>query len=136
MTSVHPDWDRGKTITLHGSDAEAFVRARKTVGLGTNEERMSRQRVYMNAAIARMKEQLAGNKDFGLKLLSALRENAVTNLSEQTLLREIDEARAYPVEPADTLPGEYLLSEEGFVEFYPEENSARIWIIVLRHPPR
>ena len=37
---------KGKTVTLKGNDAETFVRERKDVGDGLNDNRMKRQQVY------------------------------------------------------------------------------------------
>ena len=36
MTSVNPEWTQGSTVTLHGKEAETFVRSRMTIGSGTN----------------------------------------------------------------------------------------------------
>ena len=47
-----PDSDtliKGQTVTLHGKDAERFIRERKTVADGLNENRMSRQAQYEEA---------------------------------------------------------------------------------------
>ena len=129
MTSVNPDWTEGKTVTLRGAAAETFVRTRQTVGSGTNEERMGRQRIYMQSAIDRMRQKLSEDSGFATRLLSALKSSAVTNLSDQALLEELNQSRSFKVLPADTLPGEHILSETGFIEFYPDEGSAKNWVM-------
>ena len=129
MTSVNPEWYKGHTITLRGKDAETFVRTRKTIGAGTNAERMNRQATYMRGAISKMNQRLSRDTGFASEFLSTMRQIATTNLSEQTLLQEIDEAHNYEVQPIDYLPGEYTLSDDGFVEFYPEEGSTTNWVM-------
>ncbi len=129
MTSVNPEWFEGHTVTLRGSDAETFVRTRKTVGEGTNQERMTRQGIFMRSAITRLRQQLAQNQDFGSDLIKTMKKIATTNLSDQALLTELSEAAKYEVLPIDYLPGKSVLGENGLVEFYPEEGSPTSWIM-------
>jgi len=129
MTGVNPEWFEGHTITLRGQDAETFVRTRKTVGQGTNAERMNRQGIYMRSAINRIHQNLARDENFASALLATMRRIVTTNLSEQRLLEEINAARSYEVLSIDTLPGEYVLADNGFMEFYPEEGAAESWVM-------
>ena len=129
MTSVNPEWYEGHIINLKGKDAETFVRTRKTIGSGTNAERMSRQALYMSSVITWINESLSKDTAFASELISTLHEIAVTNLSDRQLLEEISEARGYEVLPIDYLPGSYGLDEDGFVAFYPEEGSAEEWVM-------
>ena len=129
MTAVNPEWYKGHTITLTGKDAETFVRTRKTVGTGTNAERMERQAVYMRSVIDRIREKLSENAAFASELVSAFRSAAVTDMTDQRLLEEISRARSYEVLPVDRLPGRYAQDESGFIEFYPDGDSATEWIM-------
>lgn len=128
MTSVNPAWTRGSAVTLSGGEAETFVRARKTIGEGTNEERMRRQSEFMQKAAAQLRENLSSNPEFGAKLLKTLRKNAVTNLSDQQWLEEMQRSGGYEILPVEYLDGEYKVGESGYMEFYAEENSASSWI--------
>lgn len=129
MTAVNPEWYKGHTITLTGKDAETFVRTRKTVGSGTNAERMERQAVYMRSVIDRIHQKLSEDTGFASELVSAFRSVAVTEMTEQRLLEEISKARTYEVLPADRLTGQYTQDESGFVEFYPDKDSTTEWIM-------
>ena len=129
MTAVNPEWYKGHTITLTGKDAETFVRTRKTVGSGTNAERMERQAVYMRSVIERIRLKLADDNGFASELVSAFRSAAVTEMTEQRLLEEISKARAYEVQPVDRLTGQYTQDESGFAEFYPDKDSVTEWIM-------
>ncbi len=129
MTSVNPEWYEGHTITLKGEDAENFVRTRQTVGRGTNEERMSRQNIYMQAAIREMNRRASESTEFLAEMLNALSRQAETNRSQQRLAEELSRARTYEILPVDYLPGEYKLADNGFMEFYPEETGPAEWIM-------
>ena len=136
MTSVNPEWYKGHTITLQGKDAETFVRTRETVGAGTNAERMNRQASYIRGAISKMNQNLSRDNAFAGEFLATMRQIATTNLSEQALAEEINESHSYEVQPIDYLPGEYTLSDSGFVEFYPEEGSPTEWIMTHLYSER
>ena len=131
MTAVDPLWTAGSSVTLQGSEAEAFVRARRSVGAGTNVERMRRQSEFMQQAILRLRECLAEDAGFGVRLLSTLSASAVTNFSDQQLAEEIEDSGGYEVLPLDYLDGEYRHGDSGYLEFYADEGSAESWI--MRH---
>ncbi len=129
MTAVNPEWHKGHTITLTGPAAETFVRTRKTVGSGTNAERMNRQAIYMQAVIRRIREKLSDDPDFASRLVSELHTIAVTDLTDLKLLEEINSARSYEILPVDYLPGRYDRDSNDFTEFYPEEGSVTEWVM-------
>jgi anionic cell wall polymer biosynthesis LytR-Cps2A-Psr (LCP) family protein len=129
MTPINPEWYKGHTITLKGTDAETFVRTRKSIGSGTNAERMNRQVVYMRSVIDRIYQKLSDTPDFASKLVSTIQSIAVTDLTNQRLLEEINEARAYEVLPVDHLSGRYEQNDNGYVEFYPDDGSGTAWIM-------
>lgn len=131
MTVINPLWQAGSSVTLHGKEAEAFVRARRSVGSGTNVERMRRQSEFMQQAILRLRECLAEDAGFGVRLLSTLSARAVTNFSDQQLAEEIEDSGGYEVLPLDYLDGEYRHGDSGYLEFYADEGSAESWI--MRH---
>lgn len=129
MTAVNPEWYKGHTLTLNGKDAEIYVRTRKSVGSGTNAERMSRQAAYMQGAVEQMHRKLSESADFASRLAAAFQTIAVTDLTSQRLMEEINAASSYEVLPIDHLPGRYGQDEGGFVEFHPDEGSVTEWIM-------
>ena len=129
MTNVNPLWTPGTTVTLHGSEAEDFVRSRKEAGEGTNAERMVRQNEFTANAIRLMNTRLSESADFGSKLLNALKKVSVTNIPQQQLLIEINEAHGYEFQPVEFLRGEYLIAENNFAEFHVDETSISEWIM-------
>ena len=129
MTSVNPLWKKGSEITLHGKEAEQFVRTRQTVGEGTNQERMRRQNAFMQSAIQMIRKEISSDASYTLRLLSALKAHTVTNYSDQQLAGEMQRSAGYEVLPLEYLEGEYRLGESGYMEFYMQEGSAENWIM-------
>ena len=129
MTSVNPEWTIGKTVTLHGKEAETFVRTRMTVGAGTNEERMTRQGEFMKNAVSRMNKlisQDAGNAEMLVETLQGL---SVTNMTAKRLAEELREVHGYQILPVDHPEGEYTTGQDGFVEFHMREGAAVEWVL-------
>ena len=129
MTEVNPDWTVGSTVTLRGKEAEAFVRARQTVGSGTNQERMIRQKEYMQNAIAQMNRQISENPSFCNSFLQSLQSHATTNISITYLETELMKAYSYKILPVDYLEGEYSIGEDGFMEYHIQSDAAVEWVI-------
>ncbi len=131
MTSVEPKWQAGSKITLQGQEAELFVRTRKTVGEGTNKERMNRQGEFMRQAILAIRERISNDPDSINQLLNALKTRSVTSFSDLELAAEIQNASGYEVLPIEYLDGEYTIGASGYMEFYVKEGSPEDWI--MRH---
>ncbi len=129
MTSVNPAWTKGRTVTLKGKEAETFVRTRKTIGSGTNEERMARQNEFMTQAIAKMKEKIGEDLSFGETLLSQLQKVSVSNMTAKRLAEELYKAREYETLAVEHPEGEYTIGKDGFVEFHMKEGAAVEWVL-------
>jgi LCP family protein required for cell wall assembly len=129
MTSVHPEWKQGTTVTLHGGEAEDFVRSRMTVGAGTNEERMVRQNEFMQKAVARMNSRIKDDLGFGESLLKQLQSLSESNFSQKRLTEEMGKAYDYEVLPVDHPEGTYAVGADGFMEFHMREGAATEWVL-------
>ncbi len=129
MTAVHPEWTEGSVVTLHGREAEDFVRSRMTVGAGTNEERMIRQNEFMQNAVAQMNKKISDDLGFGETLLKQLQSISTTNFTQKRLTEELSKAYNYEVLPIDHPEGEYAVGEDGFMEFHMKEGAAAEWIL-------
>ena len=129
MTTVHPGWTKGSVVTLHGKEAEDFVRSRMTVGAGTNEERMIRQNEFMQNAVTLMNRKISDDLGFGESLLKQLQSIATTNFTQKRLTDELSKAYNYKVLPIDHPEGEYAVGEDGFMEFHMKEGAAAGWVL-------
>ena len=129
MTNLNPAWSKGSRVTLRGKEAETFVRARMSVGSGTNEERMVRQNEFMKNAIAKMKEKIAEDMSFGESLLETLQDLSVSNMSAKRLAEELYKARDYETLEVEHPEGEYSIGKDGYVEFHMREGAAVEWVL-------
>ena len=79
LTAVDPAFKEGADILLNADQAEAYVRARMTVGDGTNEERMARQLNYMHAAYNRVINQLREEPNYINTLYDEMEDSIQTD---------------------------------------------------------
>ena len=135
MEQLNPAWAKGNTVSLHGGEAETFVRARLGVGTETNEERMTRQSEFMSSAIGKMKGLTAADASFGRRLLERLEHWSVSNISSGLLAEEMLKARDYDIPDVDYLEGEYMTGRDGFTEFHVREGAAEEWILEHLYSP-
>lgn len=135
MTSVNPEWEQGKDITLKGKEAETFVRTRMTIGAGTNEERMVRQGEFMRQAIRQMNKRISADLSFGEDLLKTLEGITTTNMITKRLAEELNKVHNYETLPIDHPAGEYTIGTDGFVEFHMQENAAVEWVLEHLYTP-
>ena len=129
MENLNPAWTKGSKVTLKGREAETFVRARMSVGSGTNEERMVRQNEFMKNAITKMKQRISSDISFGEELLESLKNLSVSNMTPKRLAEEMYKSRDYETLPVDHPEGEYKTGKDGFTEFHMKEGAAVQWVL-------
>ena len=127
LTDLDPAFKKGATVKLSGEQAEEFLRARSGVGEGTNAERMSRHRQYMESAYTMLTDQLRENpeyiNDLFDQLQSVLRSDSRNKISEIT-----NQVVTYSNEGILSFEGETRIADtmgEGIEheEFYQDEQS-------------
>lgn len=87
LSAVDPAMTLGSTLTLSDAQAEAFVRARMSVGEGTNVERMSRQQQYMEALLDKVRAEVRTNSQYGVELWNMIRDIAESNMNGNAFSR-------------------------------------------------
>lgn len=84
MTFVSPEDGRtiaeGETVTLHGKEAERYVRSRDTSRLDSNINRMQRQQEYIRAFAQSIIPAVKSDVSVVSKLYSAITDNSDTTL--------------------------------------------------------
>jgi LCP family protein required for cell wall assembly len=135
FTAYDPLMTEGKTMRLNASQAEIFTRFRLEVGNGTNESRMIRQRAFMSAAGALLKECIIDQPDYIGELFDRLKDVMTTNISRGQLINQMNTAYNYEVRPVEMLPGEHSISEDGFMEFYAKDDAAIQWVLQVFYKP-
>ena len=129
MEHINPEWKKGATVTLHGDEAQTFVRTRMTVGAGTNEERMVRQNEFMSSAIRCMNKKISADIGFGEALLTKLQSLSTSNMTTKRLAEELVQAHKYEILPVEHPEGEYKIGEDGYMEFHMKEGAAVQWVL-------
>jgi anionic cell wall polymer biosynthesis LytR-Cps2A-Psr (LCP) family protein len=87
LTAADPAFTDGATLTLTDEQAAAFVRARMTVGDGTNAERMARQSQYLSGMKEKLYERMKSEPDVGITIFDKLKSYAVTDMNGKTISR-------------------------------------------------
>lgn len=129
MTPVDAGWTAGTPVKLKGKQAESFVRARMSVGDGTNVSRMARQTLFLDSAMPLLRKRLSEDLAFSNTIIGALEPLAVTNFTRSWLISEVNQAYRYEVLPVETLPGEHTVGKDGFVEFHAEAEAPVRWVL-------
>lgn len=129
LTRLDAALEKGKTVTLSGEQAKAFVWGRRVVDDGTNHARMERQRIFMDAAEAQLRKQAARNHDFMNTLLEKLNDHLYTSMSRGWLINVANACLQYDTRIPQSLEGEYRLGEDGFVEFHVKEDALQALLI-------
>ena len=112
-----PTLVQGETVLLMGEHALKYVRARSSVGEGTNLERMRRQREYMQAWIEKAKALTEDQMtDIFADLTNYMCSDCTINDLKQlaSIVQEATQGEIYSIE------GEAKHGKT-FIEFYPDE---------------
>ena len=134
--SAHdPAMTKGTTLTLHGKQAEYYVRSRMDIGEGTNEARMVRQENYLNQLSSLLEGKIRQDKQFVTTLYEELTPYLVSDMAKGRLINEVWAARDYTLEDAIELTGEHQVAEDGFMEFHADEDSIQKAVLELFWEP-
>ena len=129
FTGVDDTLIQGQIIHLEGLHATNFVRTRKSIGKGTNEERMRRHRTYLEAASTQLRKNIASDKSWINTFLADTNDILETNLSRGRLINEVNRAKEYDILPVETFTGEYKIGRDGYMEFHPDQDSILSWVL-------
>ena len=80
----------GQTVHLSDAQAETFVRGRKSVGDGTNENRMNRQQTYIEALYPAVIDSAKKDKNFVSDARKKLDKYMVTNMTDSDFSKIIE----------------------------------------------
>ena len=123
----------GKTITLKGDDARIYVQYRDVKSFNSVESRMARQKQYISAMFAKILDKTKEDATFPVKLLDVLSDYTVTNLDSSRISYLATTCLNYEFDTENiyTLSGETVENEEGYEEFYVDEESLKDLIFEL-----
>lgn len=126
LTPVDGALQKGSTVTLHGEQAEHFLRARMALADDTNLARMRRHREYINSFAQSAKEAMNSDPQIFVNAAEALSPYMVTEMTADELLHLADCVQKYGISGIRYAEGELKIGE--FYEFYPDMEN--LWSIV------
>lgn len=123
-----PYLEQGKNILITGEHVLPFVRARMSVGSGTNLERMDRQIAYLKAAKEKGILLMERDDSFLFRLFEEISDYSFTNLSAVELSQLSQKLENYEFGEILTLFGENKKGEK-YMEFYPDQERLQDLIV-------
>ena len=132
FSQIDPTFVQGQTITLHGDQAETYVRSRGgIVNSPTNINRMNRQRTYMSALLTLLGQKTKESSSFAVDLFDKLSPYMVTDCSHDQLNTYISQFSDYTLDKIITPDGTAEIGEDDLMEFKIDNASLRGIVIDL-----
>ncbi|MBE6725309.1 MAG: hypothetical protein E7576_09000 [Ruminococcaceae bacterium] len=139
LSSSDPALALGKTVTLKGNQALTYVRARMSVGDGTNVSRMRRQREYLSSLGKLIRGKLKTDSSVINDLYSAAEPFMISDMTLSDLTSVAVEGSGYTDAGILTPSGEHaeVTYQNGntHVEFHPDEDSILETVLTLFYRP-
>lgn len=136
FSNSDPTLVQGETVTLHGDQAEHFVRARMNMADDSNPARMRRQRAYMTGLIEKLREKVDEDASFVMELYGAVADYLVTDCDISKLSELSENLSSYTLSGFVTPEGETRLREKtDYAEFYVDETALQDLIAELFYVP-
>lgn len=131
FSDIDPSMKKGETVTLMGEQAEKYVRSRKEVADGSNQNRMSRQSNYEEAFKPAFRSKCAENSKFPLEVYHAMEDYMTTNISAKKFCRLAILMSDENQDEKVAISGTYGLDEDDWQTFTPDEDSLQEVILEL-----
>lgn len=128
MTSADQELIKGASVTLKGSQALTYVRARQGLDDSTNLHRMERQRQYMGELYKRLIQKVSGSNAFAADLILSISDDLTSDCTIQQLQELAEFLGQCPAASIDTIDGESVKGKE-YMEFYPDESQLRQYVV-------
>ena len=131
FTDRDPTLKKGETVTLMGEHAENYIRGRKDVADGSNQNRMSRQSNYEEAFKPAFRNKCAENSKFPLEVYHAMEDYMTTNISAKKFCRLAILMSDENQDEKVAISGTYGFDEDDWQTFTPDEDSLQEAILEL-----
>jgi LCP family protein required for cell wall assembly len=112
---------KGETVTLNGQEAYCYLRGRDVNDYDSATERLRRQEQYITSFIA----GLQGAEDYQTTVTdvyNAIADYTVTDIDVATLMSSLIQY-GYSEDDMYSVPGETSVGEDGYEEFYVDEDA-------------
>ncbi len=122
FTTLDATMVKGETITLTGEQALRYVRSRQGLDDPTNNQRMKRQKQYLEGLYESSQRCIAEQEDFVSKAALAMTDYMVSDCSGNKLEKFLTRVAEHKLDDILTIAGETVKGEE-FMEFYADKDS-------------
>ena len=130
LTPVDPTLVKDSDVTLSGSQALAYVRARGGLEDSSNLRRMERQRQYLHALHQQVETKMAESEDFLLNTIVEVSDYLVSDCTVNQLSEIADSVADYTNAGIRTIEGEAVKGDP-YMEFYADEETLRSLVLEL-----
>lgn len=131
FSATDPSLVKGETITLTDEQAETFVRARMGMADDSNEARMRRQQVFLDALRTQMLEKAKADAGYALGVYESLETEMVTNMNGKAFSRLVNGLTECENLGPIEITGSIGEDDLGYATFVADRNSVRDAEIVL-----
>jgi LCP family protein required for cell wall assembly len=107
FTAYDPSYTKGASVVLTGDMTETYIRSRMSVGDGTNENRMARQKQYLGALAAKLLTSVKSDVTLPVTLFNAVSQYMVTDITVNEVSYMATQISGY------TMPDDFIHSLEG-----------------------
>jgi anionic cell wall polymer biosynthesis LytR-Cps2A-Psr (LCP) family protein len=136
FSATDPSLVKGETITLTDEQAETFVRARMSMTEdSSNEARMRRQQVFLDALRTQMLEKAKADAEYALFVYDSLEPEMVTNMNGKAFSRLVNGLTKCENQGPIEITGTIGMDDLGYATFVPDEDSVRDASIALYYRP-
>lgn len=125
MEKRDPAFVKGARVTLHGEQAEAFVRYRDVKEAHSAVYRLQRQQEYITNFFDVVKQKSAGDSGIVTRLFGQIEEHMVTDMGKEEYLKvAVDALNTDGLKSEDfyTVPGQAIMTEV-YDEFYVDQEA-------------
>ena len=135
LESADPAFKEGAQIKLQGKQAELFVRSRMSLEEDTNEFRMERQQIFLNAWKHQAYNKMEADSGFALNLVLSLSEYMTSDMTANALSDFANQLKEYTDLGTLKTVGETLEENQAegrmFREYYVDSDDLERKVLVL-----
>ncbi len=125
---------KDSTVTLKGEQALTYVRSRYGMDDETNNNRMKRQKQYIEALYDKTQQSCKSNNNFIESAFLKLSEYIVSDTSANRLQTLMNKLSEYELTEILDIEGESVMGEK-YMEFYPDADALKETAIKLFYTP-
>ena len=134
FSSIDATMIQGETVALTGQQALLYVRSRQGLDDPSNQQRMGRQKQYLQALLERTEQCIAEDESFVTNAVLQVSNYMVSDCTANRLEELMSRYAIREPQAIYTIEGTTQMGEE-FLEFYPDADSIRQIVVDCFYTP-